>query len=93
AVTTLGVVESYQRSHSADEIARIVSRRTVYTQLQIEEMARTETTVMLFRLIRHFENVISFQRLRELGVARGPIQSIIGNADQSFPRILRAAER
>jgi hypothetical protein len=93
AVTTLGVVESYQRSHSADEIARIVSRRTVYTQQQIEEMARTETTVMLFRLIRHFRNVISFQHLRDLGVVRGPIQSIIGIADESFPRILRAAER
>jgi len=93
AVTTLGIVESYQRSHSADEIARIVSRRTVYTQQQIEEMARTETTVMLFRLIRHFKNVISFQHLRDLGVVRGPIQSIIGIADESFSRILRAAER
>jgi hypothetical protein len=34
---------------------QIVSRQTMYTQQQIEEMARTETTVMLFRLIRHFQ--------------------------------------
>ena len=93
AVTTLGIVESYDRSRSADEIARMVSRRTVYTQQQIEAMARTETTVMLFRLIRHFQNAISFQELRELGAVRGPIQSIIGISDESFSRITRAGER
>lgn len=93
AVTTLGVVERYQRSQSADEIARIVSRRTVYTQQQIEQMACTETTVMLFRLIRHFENPVNFEDLRGLGIVAGPIQSIIGISDESFSRILRAAER
>lgn len=93
AATTVAVVESYERSQSADEIARIVSRRTVYTQQQIEEMAHTETAVMLFRLIHHFENPVKFEDLRKLRVVSGPIQSITRISDESFSRILRAAER
>lgn len=93
AVTTLGVVESYDWSDSADEIAGIVSRRTVYSDRQIVEMAKTETKVMLFRLIHHFENPLSFAQLKRLRVVRGPIQSITNISDESFSRILRAAGR
>jgi hypothetical protein len=93
AVTTLGVVESYQWSESADEIARIVSRRTVYTDRQIEQMAQTETKVMLFRLISHFENSVSYAELRRMRVVSAPFQSIIHISDESFSRILRAAQR
>lgn len=89
AVTTLGVVESYEWSDSADEIARIVSRRTVYTDNQIEEMAQAETKVMLFRLIGHFDNPLTFTDLRRLRVVRGFIQSITKISDESFSRILR----
>lgn len=93
AVTTLGVIESYEWSRSADEIARIVSRRTVYSDRQIEEMARTETKVMLFRLVRHFENPVQYANLRRLRVVGGPIQSITNISDESFSRILRATDR
>lgn len=93
AVTTLGIVESYTWSNSADEIAQIVSRRTVYTEQQIEEMAHAETKVMLFRLIHHFDNPVTYQELKRLRVVSGPIQSIINISDESFSRILRAAER
>jgi len=93
ALTTLGVVESYSWSASANEIAQIVSRRTVYSDNQIENMARTETKVMLFRLISHFENPLSFAELRRLRVVSGAIQSITIIPDESFSRILRATER
>ena len=87
AVTTLGVVESYEWPDSADEIARIVSRRTVYSVNQIEVMAQTETKVMLFRLIHHFDNPIPFTELMRLRVVRGTIQSITNITDESFSRI------
>jgi GNAT superfamily N-acetyltransferase len=93
SLTTLGVVESYTWSESAEDIARIVSRRTVYSDRQIEEMARTETKVMLFRLIGHFENPVPYTELTRLRVVKGPIQSIIHITDESFSRILRATER
>lgn len=93
AVTTLGVVESYECSESAGEIAQIVSRRTVYSDRQIEEMAQTETKVMLFRLICHFEPPLPYADLKRLRVVSGPIQSITKISDESFSRILRATER
>ena len=74
-------------------IARIVSRRTVYSDQQIEDMAQTETKVMLFRLICHLENSVSYADLKRLRVVQGPIQSIVKISDESFSRILRAAER
>lgn len=93
AVTTMGIVESYVSSISADEIAQIVSRRTVYSEPQIAEMAQRETKVMLFRLIHHFDSAVSYHDLRRLRVVRGSIQSITKISDESFSRILRAAER
>ena len=94
AITTLGVVERYEWMGQADEIARLVSRRTVYTDAQIAAMTGDETKVMLFRLIKHFDNPVPFQQLlRPLRVVRGNIQSITRISDESFSRILRAAER
>lgn len=94
AVTTLGIVEHYSWSTSADEIARIVSRRTVYSYQQIEQMSqKSETKIMLFRLIKHFDNPITYQELQRQRIVSGPIQSITKISDESFSRIIRAAER
>ena len=91
AITTLGVVESYQWSNSASEIAQIVSRRTVYSDDEIVQMAEHETKVMHFRFICHFENPVPYNELRRLRVIRGPIQSITHITNDSFSRILGAA--
>jgi len=98
AITTLGVIERYESMGKADEIARLVSRRTVYSEAQIAEMTRQNqrgaTKVMLFRLIKHFETPVTYQQLQvPLRVVRGPIQSITHITDESFSRILAAADR
>lgn len=93
AVTTLGVVESYDVYDSAVEIARRVSRRTVYSKREIAAMATKPTKVMLFRLIEHLSNPVSYNSLTHQRIVRGPIQSIRKITDASFSRILRAAER
>lgn len=98
AITTLGVVERYEVMGEAEEIARLVSRRTVYSDAQIANMTREnrrgETKVMLFRLIKHFDTPVTYQQLqRPLWVVRGPVQSITHIPDESFSRILAAADR
>lgn len=90
-ITSLGVVERYEMSQSATEIARLVSRRTVYSQPEIEEMATTPTKVMLFRLVQHLTTPIAYTWLRQNRVISGPIQSILRIDDESFSRILHAA--
>ena len=93
AVTTLGVVERYEVHDNATKIMQIVSRRTVYSQKDIETMAKTPTKVMLFRLASHFLSSIPYKVLTQEGIVSGPIQSITKISDDSFSRILRHSQR
>lgn len=93
AITTLGVVERYEVHVDATNIMQIVSRRTVYSQRDIEMMAKTPTKVMLFRLANHFHFSIPYSALTRQGVVTGPIQSITKISDDSFSRILRLSQR
>ncbi|WP_457306928.1 GNAT family N-acetyltransferase [Polaromonas sp. P5_E6] len=93
ATTTLGIVESFHTSSDPAEIARLVSRRTVYSKQEIVNMAKRPTKVMLFRLIEHFPTSVDYDWLRKNRVVRGPIQSILRITDESFRGIVRAAGR
>lgn len=92
AITTLGIVEHFEASESATDIARLVSRRTVYSERDIVAMAERPTKVILFRLIEHLPNRVPYSWLRQNRI-RGPIQSIRSINNESFSRILRAAGR
>lgn len=89
AITSLGVVERVLASRDVDEIVKAVRRRTVYSQAQIEEMAKRTIKVMLFRHIQHFDTPISYQALLNQRIVHGPIQSIMRIDDESFFRIIR----
>lgn len=93
ALTSIGVVEDFIASQDAAAIARLVSRRTVYSREDIEEMAVKPTKVILFRLLEHLPHQVNYQQLqRDCGVA-GPIQSIRMIQHDQFTRILIAAGR
>ncbi len=92
AITTMGIVEHFEASNSASDIARLVSRRTVYSQQDIEAMAERSTKVILFRLIEHLPNRVTYSWLQQNQV-RGPIQTIRSINNESFSRILRVAGR
>lgn len=92
-VTSLGVVERFEVLDDAARIASLVRRRTVYSIKQIEEMAVEPTKVVLFRLVEHLPNPVSFQRLQDDGVVTGNIQSITKISDVAFSTVLRAAGR
>ena len=75
-VECFGFVESVDRLSDPDEIIPLVSKRTVYSEAEIREMAGGgPLLVILFRLVRRFESPVSMDRLRACGVA-GNIQSI-----------------
>jgi Acetyltransferase (GNAT) family len=93
AVTTLGIVERYEVHDNATNIMQIVRRRTVYSQKDIEVMAKTPTKVMLFRLANHFHLPIQYSALTQEGIVSGPIQSITKISDDSFSRILRLSQQ
>lgn len=93
AITSLGVVEDYQTLRDAPEIARLVSRRTVYSMQDIEGMARKPTKVMLFRLVRHFKSPPSHDWLLNNHIISGNIQSIRTLSADAYNNILAYADR
>jgi len=93
SVTTIGIVERYEVHDDATNIMQIVSRRTVYSQKEIEAMPKTPTKVMLFRLVGHFSTPIPFSSLTHESIVSGAIQSITKISDDSFSRLLRLSQR
>jgi len=93
SVTTIGIVERYEVHDDATNIMQIVSRRTVYSQKEIEAMTKTPTKVMLFRLVGHFSTPIPFSSLTHESIVSGAIQSITKISDDSFSRLLRLSQR
>jgi len=91
AVTSLGVVDQFAVLSDAASIAAMVSRRTVYSIKDIEDMATRPTKVILFRLVKHFPAPPALKRLLDDGVVAGNIQSITKISDDAFSRVLAAA--
>lgn len=91
AITSLGIVENFQLLADADEIARLVRRRTVYSMEEIINMANKPTRVILFRLVRHFNNPVSHAWLKNNNVVNGNIQSICSISNDAFKRIWKYA--
>lgn len=88
AVTSLGVVESYETLSDASEIIARVKRRTVYSMADIDLMAQKPTRVLLFRLVRHLTNPLSQAWLEQEHVLKGPPQSITKIEHDKFEAIL-----
>lgn len=89
-VTSIGVVEHYVSLSDSNEIASLVSRRTVYSMSDITAMAHKPTKVMLFRLVRHFTNPLSRDWLQQQGLVSGNIQSIRKIDHEKFETIIAA---
>src|SRR5690625_256634 len=83
-ITTVGVVDDFAVSVDPAEISAKVSRRTVYSFEEIKNMAGKEIKIILFRMINHLENPVSYQELLERGILSGPAQSIVKLDEQKY---------
>lgn len=92
SITSLGIVEDYQPLSDAAEIARLVSRRTVYSMQDIEGMANKSTKVMLFRLVKHFNSPPSHNWLLDNQIIKGNFQSIRALGADAYTEILKYAD-
>jgi len=88
AITSIGVVESYETLNGASEIVARVKRRTVYSMADINLMAQKPTRVMLFRLVRHLTNPLSQTWLEQAHVLNGPPQSVTKIKHEQFETVL-----
>lgn len=78
AVKVVGIAESYVASADANEVARFVGKRTVYTFPEIERLCAEgrETLAILFRQGDILKEPITLSTLLELGVLKGHPQQI-----------------
>ncbi len=77
-ITTYGVVEQFLIKNNSDEIFNIVKNRTVYNIGDITKMnSDLKAKVILFRRIRHLKKMIGFDRLKEINIVSGAIQSVV----------------
>jgi hypothetical protein len=92
AITSIGVVESYETLHNPDTVASRVKRRTVYSMEEIIALLRQPTKVMLFRLIRHFNRPLGLEWLTHRQITKGAPQSITKINADAFEEVLRNAD-
>jgi len=88
SVTSIGVIdELYENITDSDEVLKYVGKRTVYSRLDIEEMAQSPLKVILFRHHFHLKRPIQFSELIEIGALAGPPQTITEITNQSYQEI------
>lgn len=76
-VTSLGVCQAVNYGLTdADEISRIVGKRSVFSKSRIEDIAQQPTTVLLFNWHFEFETPIDYDELLDNDVIAGAPQSI-----------------
>ena len=87
-ITSIGVVETvYLGIQDSHDITRHVGKRTVYSQAEIEEMAKKPATVILFRHHFHLKNPVTLRELKASKVLAGAPQSIIQITDEGYAKI------
>ncbi|HBP87253.1 MAG TPA: N-acetyltransferase [Nitrospiraceae bacterium] len=88
AITSLGVVESYETLEDSDAIASKVKRRTVYSLDEISDMVNQPTRVMLFRLVKHFQHPLDLEWLKRNRITNGAPQSIMKISVANLEKVL-----
>lgn len=88
-VTSLGVCEQVEYGLTdPDEISRIVGKRSVFSEQEIQGLAESPTTVLLFSWHFDLPSPISYEQLIENNVLSGPPQ-VMQELDEQGYRYIR----
>lgn len=84
-VTSLGICEEiHYRITDTDEVSRIVGKRSVFSEREIDEYTERETTVLLFLWHFDLENPLSYHEMLEANVLSGPPQVMQELDEQAY---------
>jgi hypothetical protein len=90
AITSYGIVEQFYIEDDPEKIFSLVAKRTVYSYEDIKKMAFRK--VILFRLIGHLDNYVTFKVLKEQKIVNGAIRSVIKIPDKKVKEIIYEAK-
>lgn len=89
AITTIGIVDYVSNGNTdVETIKNLTAKRTVFSEKDIEEISKKETTVILFKLCTHLNNEFSYDELLRKGIMTGPIQRIQTVSDENYKKII-----
>lgn len=89
AITTLGTVEDvYYDLTDAEEVFKLIAKRTVYTFEEIQKICQSKTMVILFRHNLNFMNDVSYDDLLKNSIVGGPIQSITELDESKYRKVI-----
>ena len=91
SVTTYGVVDQFIIESEADKIYQWVAKRTVYSYSEILEMNGNAKKVILFRLVGHLNVEVSYDKLKQLGIVTGSIQSVTTLSKENTIKLMKEA--
>ena len=92
-VTSLGVCEQVEYGmEDPDEIMELVGRRSVFSVSEIEDVAQSPTTVLLFKWHFDFADPIRYQVLRDEDILAGPPQTIQQLDESAYEKIKKLGD-
>lgn len=87
-LTSLGVCEEVHYDlRETDEVSRIVGKRSVFTESEIDGYTDSDTTVLLFLWHFDLENPLSFEELIEANVLNGAPRGITEIDEQAYTHV------
>lgn len=75
-INNIGVVESVKRVDNINDLNKMISKRSVYSQKNLEKIIQNEVLAILFIHSKNFNSKISLNELRRLEILKKPPQSI-----------------
>ncbi len=87
-MTSLGVCESaHYQIEDSDEVRRLVGKRSVFSDREIDKQAESGINVFLFRWHMDLNDFISYSQLLDAEIINGPIQTTREISEQAYDYI------
>jgi len=88
AITSIGVVETvFVGIEDADQIVRLVGKRTVFSRKEIDELAERPVSIFLFRHHFHLKNRLPLDVLIEHDILAAAPQSVMEISAEGYEKI------
>lgn len=90
AITTIGTVESVHYGlRDAEQIFKLIAKRTVFNIEEIRKCCNSDVTVILFNQNFNLEHEVEYQTLENNNIVNGYIQSITNIDDDKYRAIIK----
>lgn len=88
AMTSIGVVEAVHTGiKDAEQIVKLVGKRTVFTRKEIDDLIKKPVSVFLFRHHLHLKNQLRLSTLIEAGILKSAPQSAMEISDDQYKKL------